>query len=134
MNVLRTIIVPAGMVTAARQLGTEIAPGGRGMYVTGLSPTGLPPATHYVSSGWIEEQFAAILNDGLMIHNAAVAGAAAQGIPKVATQQQALDIQPAAVVHSGKTTKLIEGQSVEVDESPHDLFARLDLKIVQESI
>ena len=125
-NVHRTIIVPAGMVNAARQLGTEIAPGGHGMYLTGLSPTGNPPATHYVSSGMIEAEFAGILNDVLMLHAAAVAGAARQNIPKVATQQQALDIQPAAVVHSGK--------NVEVDESPHELFARLGLKIVQESI
>lgn len=39
-NVHRTIIVPAGMVNAARQLGKEIAPGCHGMYTTGLSPTG----------------------------------------------------------------------------------------------
>lgn len=130
MNVLRTIIVPAGMVNAARQLGTEIAPGGHGMYTTGLSPTGLPPATHYVSSGWIEEGFAAILNDGLMIHNAAVAGAAAQNIPKVATQQQAVDLPPLSTVHTGK--RLVDG--VEVDEGLHELFARLGLKIIQESI
>ena len=125
-NVLRTIVVPAGMVNAARQLGTEIAPGGHSMYVTGLSPTGNPPATHYVSSGLIEAEFAGILNDGLMLHAAAVAGAARQNIPKVATQKQALDIQPQSVVHSGKNG--------EVDESPHELFARLGLKIVQESI
>ena len=126
-NVHRTIIVPAGMVNAARQLGTEIAPGGHGMYMTGLSPTGNPPATHYVSSGMIEVEFAGILNDGLMIHAAAVAGAASQGIPKVATQKQATDLPPVSTVHAGKH---IDAEGNEVDEGPHELFTRLGLKII----
>ena len=99
--------------------------------MTGLSPTGNPPATHYVSSGLIEAEFAGILNDGLMIHNAAVAGAQRQNIPKVATEQQAKDLPPQATVHNGKH---IDTDGNEVDEGPHELFAMLGLKIVSEGI
>lgn len=125
-NVHRTIIVPAGMVNAARQLGKEIAPGCHGMWTTGLSPTGNEPATHYVSSGLVDEQFAAVLNDGLTIHNAAVAGAKAQGLEKKATQAQAVDVKAQAQVHNGK--RRVDGS--EVDEGPHEYIARLGLKLI----
>lgn len=129
-DVHRTIIIPAGMVNAARQLGSEIAPGGHGMFITGLSPTGNEPATHYVSSGLIDSDFAAILNSGLMIHNAAIAGAAAQGMEKKATQQQAIDLKSQAQVHTGK--RLVDG--AEVDEGPHEYIARMGLKIIQGTV
>lgn len=58
----RTLIVPANQVELARSLCAALAgPAGEGMFNTPLSPTGLYPATHYISAGLIEEPFAAIL-------------------------------------------------------------------------
>ena len=58
----RTLIVPANQVELARSLCAALAaPAGEGMFNTPLSATGLYPATHYISAGLIEEQFAAIL-------------------------------------------------------------------------
>ena len=65
-----------------------------------------------------------------MIHNAAVAGAKAQGITKQATQAQAVDVKTQALVHTGK--RLVDG--AEVDEGPHEYIARLGLKIIQGEI
>lgn len=124
MNVTRTIVVPASIVDKGRQLGNEVDVHGHGMFVTGLSATGLAPATHYVSSGQIEEGFAAVLNDGLMLHAAAQAGAAKQGIPKVATQPDAVGLVGNAIVHDGLNPTTGE------PETPHQLFERLGLKIV----
>ena len=124
MNVLRTIIVPANQVGVGRQLGVEIDPHGHGMFVSGLSANGLPPASHYVSSGLMDESFASSLNSGLSLHSATVAGAARQNIPKVATEQDAVNIVATAVVHDGTHN----GNP----ETPHELFARLGLKIVNE--
>lgn len=127
-NVLRTIIVPANQVGVGRQLGVEIDPHGHGMFTTALSTNGLPPASHYVSSGIIQEEFAAVLNDGLLLHAAAVAGAKAQGIPKVATQADAEGLPPSSIVHDGFHPDTGE------PETPHQLFARLGLKIINEGI
>ena len=58
----RTLIVPANQVELARNLCAALAgPAGEGMFNPPLSPTGLYPATHYISAGLIEERFAAIL-------------------------------------------------------------------------
>lgn len=109
------------MVVAAKQLARECSVHGEGMFITGLSPTGNPPATHYVSSGHMDAQFQTALLDGLALHNAATVGAQQQNIPKVATQQQALDLV-------GNST--VQDES----ENPHDLFARIGLKIINTSV
>ena len=59
----RTIIVPAAFQQLAQGLCEAIAEGdaGKGMFTTGLSASGEFPATHYISSGHIEQQFADIL-------------------------------------------------------------------------
>lgn len=59
-KVFRTMIVTAGIAPTARQLA-ESLPAGLGMFMAAYSPTGSAPATHYVSEGWIEEQFAIAL-------------------------------------------------------------------------
>jgi len=58
----RTIIVPAPYAAAASAACEHLAgAGGSGMYTTPLSPTGELPATHWISSGLIEQAFADLL-------------------------------------------------------------------------
>lgn len=59
----RTMIVPAAYQVLAQGLCEAAAEGdaGKGMFTTGLSVDGTEPATHYISSGPIDEQFANIL-------------------------------------------------------------------------
>ena len=59
----RTIIVPAQFQQLAQALCKAAAEGdaGQGMFTTGLSATGALPATHYISSGYIFDDFAALL-------------------------------------------------------------------------
>ena len=57
----RVMIVPAQLVDLCRQLAAGVQ-SGAGMFLTPLSPTGQAPATHYISSGSIWEQFATILS------------------------------------------------------------------------
>lgn len=123
-NVLCTIIVPANQVDKGRQLGKEVDAHGHGMFVTGLSANGLAPETHYVSSGLIEQGFADSLNDGLLLYAAAQAGAAKQNIPLVSTQLDAVNVKSNSIVHDGFD---LNGNP----ETPHELFARLGLKIIQ---
>lgn len=57
-----TIILPLAAQALAQGLCVAAAgEAGSGMFVVGLSPTGEAPATHYISSGGIETQFADIL-------------------------------------------------------------------------
>jgi hypothetical protein len=70
--VKRTIIVLAADAQLARSLTAGIAgPSGSGMFVVPYSATGAAPATHYVSSGPIHPQFAALLADVNAMHAAA---------------------------------------------------------------
>ena len=59
----RVIVVPAAFQQLAQGLCEAAAEGdaGKGMFTTGLSATGETPATHYISSGYIERQFADLL-------------------------------------------------------------------------
>lgn len=58
----RTIIVPNPVVVPARMACEALAgAGGSGMYSVPLSPTGELPATHWISSGLIEQDFADLL-------------------------------------------------------------------------
>lgn len=60
--VFRTMIVPTAHVTLARQLAETLAgPAGQDMWSVPLSADGSEPATHWESTGWIGEDFAALL-------------------------------------------------------------------------
>lgn len=62
MWTFRTMIVPLAHSPLAADLAKGIAgPPGDGMWTTGLSATGELPATHYISTGYIEEEFAKLL-------------------------------------------------------------------------
>lgn len=83
-KVFRTMIVSAAIAPTARQLA-EAVPSGLGMFVAAYSPTGAEPATHYVSEGWIEEQFAVALESP----EALVAMLAAVGVTMTLTDAEA---------------------------------------------
>lgn len=58
----RTIIVSDAYIDLARTITETLAPvGGRGMYSTGLSADGMAPATHWISSGFIDADYAMLL-------------------------------------------------------------------------
>ena len=84
-KVFRTMIVTAAIAPMARQLA-EAVPAGLGMFVAAYSPTGAAPATHYVSEGWIEEQFATALESP----EALVAMLAEVGVTMPLTDAEAL--------------------------------------------
>ena len=57
----RTIIVPDAIVSTVRALADSFGPAAAGMWTTPLSPTGNLPATHWISTGQIGDDFAAIM-------------------------------------------------------------------------
>ena len=109
----RTIIVPDPVVVPARLACEALAgAGGSGMYSVPLSPTGELPATHWASSGPIDEEFAELLaNPDALV---AVASAAGLDPAHVAALVAASDISDLAL------------------ESFDDALARLGLSRIQE--
>lgn len=58
----RTIIVPKAKQALSQSLCAGLAGNaGAGMFVVGLSATGNAPATHFISSGLISDDFASLL-------------------------------------------------------------------------
>jgi hypothetical protein len=62
-DAFRTMIVPADLVELARALAGSLSARGQGMFTVPLSPTGEEPATHYISSGWIDLSISSLLSN-----------------------------------------------------------------------
>lgn len=61
-DVFRTLIVESADVDLARTIAATLDPAhSQGMWETPLSSTGAEPATHYISTGYIGEGFAALV-------------------------------------------------------------------------
>lgn len=61
MQIHRTLIVEASYVELARQLCAAAGTAGEMMFMVGLSPDASIPASHYISNGFISEEFAAMM-------------------------------------------------------------------------
>lgn len=123
-----TLIVTAAHVDLARNLAASFGPGGAGMWTTPLSATGADPATHYVSSGMLPEEFADMVPtqtwediDGQWTMTASTPGNAA-AVYHVA-QQQGVQCTLQEVEDTLATAD-VTGQP------PFVAFARLGLQIV----
>ena len=57
-----TMIVPAATQTEAQAIAAAFE-GGAGMFTTACSSTGLSPATHYISSGFLDDAIVEALRD-----------------------------------------------------------------------
>ena len=60
MDTFATLIVTAADAPTARAIAAAFGPGGSGMWTTPLSASGLDPATHYISTGYIPAEFVAM--------------------------------------------------------------------------
>lgn len=124
-DVFATFIVPAGKAERARRIAGALSPGGVGMWMRGASPTGQPPATHYVSSGWVSEQFVPPTKDGALLH------AAAQQAKDPATRAECDELVALCDVSHGRRAAVGEdGIEREVDETPHERLERMGLKLL----
>jgi hypothetical protein len=102
---------------------------GDGMFTTGLSATGKAPATHYISSGPISHDMAALLpckkvtqdKDGKAVMTTA------PGMPEAVP-----DLATKAGISTTKTKITALYAAIDVsDQPPFEAMARLGLQIVQ---
>lgn len=115
-TVFLTMIVPAALAPLARALAAGLSPAGAGMFVVPLSPTGELPATHYVSSGGIQQEFADAIASGDALYAACQAAVA----PVTLEQCNAL------VAQSDVTDLAVE--------TPWQSFERLGLQMIKASL
>ena len=122
----RCMIVPTEHVDLARVLCETLAgPGGAGMFTTALSATGDDPATHYISSGLIEDNFAALLPLDALVDD--VWTRIYAGLPKTIVQlYNATDNPPVTLA---KVNAVFATADVS-EQDPHQAMARLGLQIV----
>lgn len=125
----RTFIVPAAAVGMARAMCEGLAgAAGAGMFITELSATGSAPATHFVSSGPISDEMAALLP---------LTTVDAEGNVTTAPGDPAYVVELAAQAGITVTVEQVAGllASVDVsDQAPFDAMARLGLKLVQRAL
>ena len=126
----RTIIVPANKQALSQALTVGLAgSAGDGMFVVGLSATGKAPATHFISSGPISTEMAALLpcktvtqdKDGKAVVTTA------PGMPEAVP-----DLAATAKISTTKAKITALYASIDVsDQPPFEAMARLGLQIVQ---
>lgn len=130
MTKLRTIVIPASLQTKAQGLTKGLAgTAGDGMFITGLSATGNEPATHYISSGPISDDMAALLPCTSVAQDAT-------GKDIVTTTPGQPAAVPALAAKAGITTTLAQINalyaSIDVsDQEPFAAMARLGLQIAR---
>jgi hypothetical protein len=109
----RTLICPAAHVALARSLSEGLAgASGALMYSTPLSATGKTPATHWVSAGLVQQQYADLMADA----DALLAACAAAGV----------------TVNAAAVRAMLAASVIRADADPHAVFAELGLSIISE--
>ena len=128
----RVIVVPAAFQQLAQGLCEAAAEGdaGKGMFTTGLSPDGSAPATHYISSGYIFQEFADLLPLTAVNYDI-------EGSPILSTRPGNVAVVEAMAAQAG--FDLAPGtigalfDAIDVTEvGPHERLAQLGLAIITE--
>lgn len=129
----RCLIIPAALQKPAQALYSKLyGDGGDGMFVTGLSPTGTAPATHYVSSGHIKDAAVDLLPCLSVTTDA-------EGLEVVTLKPGKPDDVLAKAQEAGFTTTkakvsaLFAAMDVS-DQDPFAAFERRGLKLVQAAL
>lgn len=126
----RTIIIPASAQRNAQALCKGLAgAAGDGMFVVGLSASGEAPATHYISSGPISTEMAALLPCKTVTKDAEGKDVVttAPGMPEAVP-----DLAAKAKISTTKAKITALYASIDVsDQPPFEAMARLGLQMVQ---
>ena len=128
MYLHRTMLVPDSIVEIARALAESFGPASENMWTTPLSPTGELPATHWISTGFVGDDFAAVLPFSHFVDSAWVTE------PYSTTAFMALtetnNVTPLPVEQITSIMSMVDVS----DQEPFAAMARLGLTLVEEPI
>lgn len=123
-DVQTTVVVTAAIAPTIKEISRRMGKVDlNGMFLTGLSATGIAPATHFISSGLVRQEYLNVITDNVRLFNAAKAAWEADGNVFPYTQTQVTAARTALSISDGTFNNLPEG--------PHEFIARLGLKIVR---
>ena len=127
----RTLICTAATTPLARDIAATLSPtGGQTMWLTGLSATGNAPATHYVSTGLISPEFAALVPEQVWEQDANgdwVQTGSTPGDPVLCYQ---MCVAAGMTVTQAQINAVYAAADVTAQE-PFVAFGRMGLKMVQ---
>jgi hypothetical protein len=130
---MTTTYIHRCMIVAASQQGFAQdvcrvlgAPGGGGMFVRGLSASGLAPATHFISAGSVQDTFAGVLSAAAILHGVCQQQAAN---PQFTDEGRAF----LAGVTLAQCQALLAASDVSTD-APLVAISRKGLKLIQEAL
>ena len=130
----RTLITTAATTPLARDIAATLSPsGGQQMWLTGLSATGNAPATHYVSTGLISPEFAALVPEQVWEQDENgdwVQTVSTPGDPVLCYQ---MCVQAGMTVTQAQINAVYAAADVTAQE-PFVAFSRMGLKMVQEPL
>jgi hypothetical protein len=104
------------------------------MFTAKLSASGNLPATHWISSGLIPEQYLNAVTNPTRLFNVARKAWQDDGDTFPFTQNQVNNALGNCTVSDGTRTIDVDGVPTVVDEGPHALLARLGLKLITEPV
>ena len=130
-DILRTLVVTAADAPLARQIAETLSPAGVNMWLVGLSADGQEPATHYVSTGLIGEDFAAMVpctfwaqdEDGNWVETGSEPGNAARVVLACAAAE------PPLVVTAAEVQAVMDASDIS-DQEPFTAFSRMGLTMI----
>lgn len=112
--VYKCLIVPLEIQPISQNLCAQLAgQSGENMFTTGLSATGAAPATHFISAGMIDKQFAYVMSNSAIMHQSCINA----GIN--VTLEQCQDILDAADIS---------------EDEPFIALDRIGLKLIQDEL
>ena len=130
----RTLVTSAATTPLARDIAATLSPtAGQNMWLTGLSATGNAPATHYVSTGLISPEFAALVPEQVWEQDANgdwVQTGSTPGDPVLCYQ---MCVAQGMTVTQAQINAVYAAADVTAQE-PFVAFSRMGLKMVQEAL
>ena len=108
-----------------------------GMFTVGLNAVGAAigaPATHFINAGSMPVLFVEAIKSPTIAHTRAKALALAAGVTFPFTLAQITAALSGCTVTNGTRTVVIDDVSFTVNESPHELMARLGLQFLRTAI
>jgi len=128
----RTMIVTAADAPLARQIAETLSPeAGANMWISGLSADGTEPATHYVSTGAISPEFAALMPEQFWAYDSETdAWTMTDTIPGDPATLHGLCVAAGMTVTLGEIEAVFTHSDV-TQQEPFVAFGRMGLQLVQ---
>ena len=132
-DIFRTLIITAATAPLARQIAAAMGDGGIGMWTTPLSATGAEPASHYISTGLIPDEFAFMCPEQTWEHDEQGQWVLTKSTPGNAAAVADAASEAGVLCSVNDVQDIFDAADVTVQE-PFEAMSRMGLEIVNADI